>query len=142
MDFYLEDNLEHKRAAYAYSCVKDIIDNHNGIKEEYRSEVLQTATRLKNIGLLQTLAFYSSKMEKKKHFLMLNLHLMKWALRDDFAADIFSWDEDKDAVWQMFHDNFLGDSSNLMLYTERALAMVTWLKRFADGRIKKPSGGE
>jgi CRISPR-associated protein Cmr5 len=137
MSAFFENNIEHERADYAYKCIKDILDNHNGIKDKYRSEVLQTAIRIYNAGLMQTLTFYCSKMPNDEHFRKLSLHLMKWILRDELTTNRETWTENIGQTWQLFN-TILNHPNNLIVYTERTKTVVVWLKRFADGRIEKP----
>ena len=131
MSAFFENNIEHERADYAYKCIKDILDNHNGIKDKYRSEVLQTAIRIYNAGLMQTLTFYCSKMEIKNgiknHFIPLSLHLMKWILRDELTTNRETWTENIGQTWQLFN-TILNHPNNLIVYTERTKTVVVVLE--------------
>jgi len=137
----VEKNLEYERAEYGYKCIKDIIDNHEAIKKEYRSDLLQTPARIYNSGLLQTLTFYCSKMKmergRKNHFIPLNLHIMKWILRGELGTAREMWNENPDAIWNMYRTRILGQPENKMRYTERAMSVIVWMKRFAEGMIEK-----
>lgn len=139
----VEKNLEYERADYAYKCIQDVIDHHDSIKKEYRSELLQTPARIYNSGLLQTLTFYCSKMEvdektkKKNHFIPLNLHIMKWILRDELSLPLDQWGEGPNEIWNMYKSKILAQPDQKMRYTDRAMSVIVWMKRFADGMIEK-----
>jgi CRISPR type III-B/RAMP module-associated protein Cmr5 len=139
----VEKNLEYERAEYAYKCIKNIIDHHGSIKKEYRSELLQTPARIYNSGLLQNLTFYCSKMDvdikekKPNHFILLNLHLMEWILRGEKIKVDGDWKKTKERIYVLFKANIIGQPENKMLYTERAMSVIVWMKRFAEGMIEK-----
>ena len=134
-------NIKHECAAYAYACITDVADEIPNQKE-YRSEVMSTGTRIHDSGLMQTLAFYCSKMKAEKpHFERLSLHVMKWILRDEKVNDrnvnTSKWDDGKGGVLTLF--SFLLDQSDekMMWFTREAMEVAQWLKRFADARLEK-----
>ncbi len=133
-----ERNIKHECAEYAYKCVDDILINDPNIQGKYHSEIMSTGTRIKGSGLMQTLAFYCSKEDP--HFLKLTLHLLKWILKDrpfnGSLLDTSQWDEDKSGVMKIFSVLLNESDEEMIYYTQRALDVTEWLKRFADARLK------
>lgn len=139
-----ERNLKHQCAEYAYRCIKDVIDNHSALQKDYRSEVMSTGTKIKGSGLMQTLAFFLSKMDKQPHFKPLTLHLLKWVLDEETiddttlkASDVSSWDESKEETLKMFEILLKKSDIDMIHYTQRVLNVTGWLKRFADARLRE-----
>jgi len=144
-----EKNLKHQCAEYAFRCVDDILNNQNSqTQKEYRSEVRSTGTRIYGSGLMQTLAFYSSKMDDKgeenhPHFRKLSLHILKWLLKDEnidgiiIDTSISKWDEDKNHTINLFSKLLNKSDEDMIYYTQRAMEVTGWLARFADAKLKK-----
>ena len=135
-----ERNIKHECAEYAYQSVEDIINlNNEDIQKKYRSEVMSTGARIKGSGLMQTLAFYSSKDEP--HFLKLTLHLLKWILKDEQvngkSLNTEKWDEDKEQTMKIFSFLLNKTDGEMIYYTQMALDVTEWLKRFSDARLKE-----
>lgn len=131
-----ELNLEHERAEYALKCVNSIkeLTFNDNFKGKYASEVKQTSTRLQTAGLLQTLAFYCSKMkdkegesEKNNHFVYLVTHLLGYILATPDSP------VSANNAWKLYQEllNETKDPARLMDYTEKAKSVTRWLMRFA-----------
>lgn len=143
----MDKNIKHECAHYAYQCIENIIKNHNSIQKDYRSEVMSAGTKIHDAGLMQTLAFFCSKMkiennkEKNPHFRKLTLHIMKWILREEkvknLNVDTTKWDEDKNKTIELFEFLLNQSDEKMMHLTQEALEVITWLKRFADARLEK-----
>jgi len=88
---------------------------------------------------MQTLAFYSSKDEP--HFLKLTLHLLKWILKDEQvngkSLNTEKWDEDKEQTMKIFSFLLNKTDGEMIYYTQMALDVTEWLKRFSDARLKE-----
>ena len=136
-----ERNIKHQCAEYAYRCVEDVINFRQGtdLQKKYRSEVMSTGTRILGSSLMQTLAFYSSKEEP--HFLKLNLHLLKWILKDESVngkhLNPAKWDEDRKEMIKILSFLLTKSDDEIMYYTQRALDVTEWLKRFSEARLKE-----
>lgn len=134
-----ERNIKHECAEYAYKCIEDILGFNDDIQRKYRSEVMSTGTRIKSSGLMQTLAFYCSKEDP--HFLKLTLHILKWILKDIQIDGKFlnplAWNENKEETLRIFSFLLKESDEKMIYYTQRALDVTEWLKRFADARLKK-----
>ncbi|MHA1216773.1 MAG: type III-B CRISPR module-associated protein Cmr5 [Candidatus Thorarchaeota archaeon] len=135
-------STKHDCAAYAYSCISDILANLKDCQDKYRSEVMSTGTRIHEAGLMQTLAFYCSKMKEDSspHFQRLALHLMKWILRGaevkGRAVDTSRWDDDRQRTLSLFEVLLEQRDESMMLLTADAKEVAQWLKRFADARLE------
>lgn len=141
MSTFFESNLRHTEAVYALKCVDDVVSNHPGLKGKYRSEVRQVSDRIYSAGLVQTLTFYCSKMDRKEvnHFQLLFPHLAGWVLSNHGISRPATLQMDPPAAVKILADNFINitDPSVLILYTERAKAISVWLSRFASAKIEK-----
>lgn len=138
-----ERNIKHQCAEYAFNCIEDVVKiNNSQTHKEYRSEVRSTGTRIYGAGLMQTLAFYLSKMneEKHPHFRKLSLHILKWLLKDeniDGTIDTSRWEDNNDQTIKLFR-TLLNKSDEEMIYcTQRAMEVTGWLARFADAKLEK-----
>jgi CRISPR type III-B/RAMP module-associated protein Cmr5 len=130
-----ELNLEHERAEYALGCINSIkeLPFDGKFKKDYASEVKQTRARLRTAGLLQTLAFYCSKMkdkersEQKKHFVYLVTHLLGYILTTP------SGEVSANNAWKLYRKLLeeTKEPAQLMDYTQRARSITRWLMRFA-----------
>ncbi|GMT50092.1 MAG: hypothetical protein IEMM0008_1631 [bacterium] len=119
-----ERNLEHERAAYAYDCIQDIKNNHPDVEGKYRSAVLSAGALIQKAGLMQTLAFYLSK---KNHYEELADHILCWIQCHNHKG------QTKLVFKQLL---YLNDEAMIEKNME-TMALITWLKRFAEGVLKK-----
>lgn len=135
-DTFLERNVKHECAEYAYKCITKVLESSKAnpnidIQKDYRSEVMSTGTRIHSAGLMQTLAFYCSKIKGDKlHFSKLALHIMEWILRNEKLGN--------SGEPLPLLELLLGQPDDKMMYfTEEAMEVTQWLKRFADARLEK-----
>ncbi len=119
-----ERNLEHERAAYAYDCIQGIKKNHPDIEGKYRSAVLSSGALIQKAGLMQTLAFYLSK---KNHYEELADHILCWIKGHNRKGE----------AKLLFEQLLNVDDDAIIEKTMEAMALITWLKRFAEGVLKK-----
>ncbi len=130
-------NLQHDRTRYAYESIKAVPAR---VQKDYRSEVMSTPVRIHDAGLMQTLAFYCSKMkldesgkEKNPHFSMLALHIMKWILNDEAEG------KGREDALNLFSSLLACSDEEMILHTQEATEVTQWLKRFADAMLEKES---
>ena len=129
-----ERNIKHKCAEYAYRCITDISGEEPAVQTDYRSEVMSTGTRIYSTGLMQTLTFYCSKIkEGKPHFEKLSLHVTKWILRSDKLGNEM-------ATLQLLEFLLNQPDDKMMYFTQEAMEVTQWLKRFADAKLEKKTG--
>ncbi len=122
---------ERKRANEAFQCVTDA--NNESYAEEYKSLVRKTPMRIKSSGLAATLAFMFSKKGKNEHDLLYS-QLADW-LRKLHLLRVHSEQN------ELVHQVIMLENGEYRVVTGEALAFVTWLRRFADGMIKKKENG-
>ena len=125
MDFV---NVEHERASYAFSKVKELSKCDNKVKRKYRSAVLSAGVMVISAGLLQTLSFYLSKKDYER-----------------LAGDILGWKYSRPVCASQDTKEIYGallESSDydLMAYTQEAVALIAWLKRFTEAMIEDQDG--
>jgi CRISPR type III-B/RAMP module-associated protein Cmr5 len=137
----IETNVKHECARYAYKCIRDVTDNIKPKQGKYRSEVRSTGTRIHDAGLMQTLAFYCSKVNDEVHFKKLALHIMKWTLRNEKVGgqdvDTSKWEEGSDAVLKLFEHLLNQSVEKIIMFTADATEVVQWLSRFAEAKLEK-----
>jgi len=122
--------IEQKRALFAYQKVNKINSNpanDDKKKKEFRSKILKYPAMVQACGLLQSVAFYSSKKDVEKE---VNRILLDW-LRSSQQDLAFP------NIGEINEEGFTSYLANLELelyrnITREALAFLTWLKRAAE----------
>jgi len=124
--------LEQKRAALAWDKVKEIEGKDETLQKEYRSAVLKAPAMIMTNGLGPTLAFLRSRKEgnKEKAEDILHKHISAWLKSPDAPI---SWTSTKDDIMERIVEE---DSIVYRQATQEALMFITWLKRFAQARLK------
>jgi len=121
--------LEQERAKHAWDCVQEVKDKH--FAGGYRAIAVKVPSLIVTNGLGQTLAFLKAK-GKGKHdneHEVLYRHLTDWVGRKVNAnGDLLNW---------LLNT---ATSQQYRLATMEALALLQWLKRFAEAEL--PKGGE
>lgn len=115
--------IENGRAEYAYSCVKQV-----GQDKKYKSYVKKLPAYIQTNGLAATLAFIDGK--KEKAYKKLYEHIGDWLKQDQ--KKLISLEEGKELVRAIVEV----DSHTYRAVTNEVLALVNWLRRFADGLIE------
>ncbi|MBT9167884.1 MAG: hypothetical protein DDT22_00675 [candidate division WS2 bacterium] len=123
-----ERNLEHKRAEYAYSCINEIIGSGDDSEKKYRSAVLSCSALIQKVGLMQAMAFYLSKDDLRKK---LAEHILKHVFQRQNENTV-----------ELFNSLLSANDEMLMQMTSESQSIVKWLKRFAEGRLKKDEDDE
>jgi len=115
--------LEQERAQHAWSCVQDVKDKP--FAGDYRTIAVKVPSLIVTNGLGQTLAFLRSKPDRQ-HFQLLYRHLADWVGRKVHAdGDLLNWLVNE------------ATSQQYRLATMEALALLQWLKRFAEAELPK-----
>lgn len=116
--------VEQERAQFALGRVHDVKRHHQRIAGRYRQEVMGLPAMILVNGLGQTLAFLKSKgAGSQNEHAVAYRHLNDWVLpRLSRAGDLL------EAITQM-------DVTTYRLAQAEALAMLGWLKRFAEAEI-------
>ena len=115
--------LEQERAQHAWSCVQEVKDKP--FAGDYRTIAVKVPSLIVTNGLGQTLAFLRSKPDRQ-HFQLLYRHLADWVGRKVHAdGDLLNWLVNE------------ATSQQYRLATMEALALLQWLKRFAEADLPK-----
>ena len=115
--------LEQERAKHAWKCVQEVKDKP--FAGDYRNITVKAPSLILTNGLGQTLAFLRSKPDRA-HFQSLYQHLADWVgSRVQANGDLLDWVVNK------------ANSQQYRLGTTEALALLQWLKRFAEAELPK-----
>jgi len=118
--------LEQERAKHAWDCVQEVKDKHKHFASDYRAIAVKVPSLIVTNGLGQTLAFLKAKGNEHE---VLYRHLTDWVGRKVNAnGDLLNW---------LLNT---ATSQQYRLATMEALALLQWLKRFAEAEL--PKGGE
>jgi len=118
--------LEQERAKHAWDCVQEVKDKP--FAGDYRTIAVKVPSLIATNGLGQTLAFLKAKGkgEPGNEHEVLYRHLTDWVGRKVNAdGDLLSWLVNT------------ATSQQYRLATMEALALLQWLKRFAEAELPK-----
>lgn len=125
--------IENGRAAFAFECVQNHVQEQKDEKKrkEYRAYVKKLPTMIQVNGLGQTLAFCYSK---KDEYQVIYDQLEAWAGQQQ--AEII--DKYKREGRKEFVEIVASmDSSDYRLISNEVLALLNWMRRFAEGMIRE-----
>lgn len=132
--------LERGRAEFAYKCVKEALEkfiDDKKKKKEYRSYSRKIPQMILSNGLGQTLAFVYSKREEENAYDLIYKHLTDYLKSNSTARIRMPENLDELIEWVISLDSY-----NYRYVTEEVLALLNWLKKFAEGMIEKEEGEE
>ncbi|PWA13085.1 type III-B CRISPR module-associated protein Cmr5 [Pueribacillus theae] len=124
--------VESGRAKFAYDMVKQLMKNNNSKKEEVRSYIKRLPLMIQTNGLGQALAFYYSK--EKEH--------------QDIYKVISTWFSPKEKHTFITIDEELiyaitkMNRSTYRMITNEVIELLIWMRRFADGYMKRSGGSQ
>lgn len=144
----LQQTLDQARAAFAFQRMKEVRDKGGPeLRKGYRSHVEKLPAMIQTNGLGQTLAFLYSKgtedarfVPDKKAEARLYQHLREWLCQEEWPIGPYSEPvegEDSDEELKLLCRLTHCDSQVYRRATVEALALVSWLKRFAGGMLEK-----
>lgn len=121
--------LEQDRANFAWNCVKKI-KNQDEIEKRYKSFVKKSSALVLTNGLGNTLVFYQSKSGENKPeaqaYKRLYEHIDAWLRSQKLIdQDVMQWIKSENT-----------SSLDVIKATKETLALINWLKRFADAELK------
>ncbi|GAD15278.1 cmr5 family CRISPR-associated protein [Geobacillus kaustophilus GBlys] len=118
--------IENGRAAFAFQEVKQAKERLRGSFENYRSYVKKMPSLIQVNGLGQALAFC---FQKGKEYKAIYQSLAKW-MREQFPDQFSSANQELvEAVVNL-------SSADYRLWTMEAMALLDWMRKFADGMAK------
>ncbi len=118
--------IENGRAAYAYNAVDEFIQKHPDKKENYRSYIKRLPSIIQTNGLGQALAFYYSKGREHK---IIYDQIYAWLKQKN--KNLFN-EPDEEFVKTVVNM----DSRQYRVVTMEVLALLNWMRRFVEGRLK------
>ncbi len=125
--------LEQGRASQAYKYVEEAKEKSVDTQKEYKSYVKKMPVMIKTNGLGQTVAFIKSKSDKEAYGLIYR-QLGEWLKK---CPNAVIGDRDTDLVKAIVNL----ESREYRMATAEALALLSWLRRFADGLIAGEAEG-
>jgi CRISPR-associated protein Cmr5 len=119
--------LDQKRAQYAWNEVSRTRQQLGGKFKDYRNLSKGAPAMIMGSGLMAALAYYRAKSSESAQLVT---HVLGWlatrGLKSDFAAAMQALQA--------------SDSQFYMQQTEEALAILRWIRQFADALNEKASG--
>lgn len=117
--------IEQKRAQKAWELINDIKIHHSGIKDSYSTVIDGAGSLILSNGLMQTLAFWKSKNKEQHRKVIEHINSMIKNETNVASFDLFE---------KIIAD--ATDATEYRKYTRLTLAVVIWLKRFAEENLK------
>lgn len=122
--------LEQDRAKHAWQCVNEV--KNQSFAGDYRSIAVKTPSLILTNGLGQTLAFLKAKGkgDPSNEHEVLYQHITRWLKQQlKLTDDLLGWIVNS------------ANSQQYRLATMEALALLQWLKRFAEAVLPKEGEG-
>ncbi len=118
-------NMNNKRAEYAFKNIAKIRNCPPKIQSEFRTLARSLPTMVQSNGLTAAVAYlYSKKSNNNAHNLMYII-MHNWLIdRKDILKD--------DKIELMYSISKM-DSPSLRITTAEVMALLVWIKRFAEG---------
>lgn len=140
----MNQTIEQQRSSYAFNMIKQIKDKGDkNIEKKSSTIILKLGTLILTNGLGNTLAFLYSK-SKDEHLITLYI-LFVWLLREDKSykfdknkLDYQQLNKNHETFKEVF-DKMVNNATveQYMYYTEEALRLANWLKRYAEAMLEK-----
>jgi CRISPR-associated protein Cmr5 len=126
--------LEQGRAEFAYRCAEQATQELEAKQQEnYLSYSKKLLPMILNCGLGQSLAFVKAKAKDNKAYKLLYSQITEYLKESNTTTRIKMLESKTDVVeWVVSCD-----TSEYRLITKELLSFLTWLKRFAEGKIEK-----
>lgn len=115
--------LDQQRADFAWKAIAEV--SPKLIKKEYTGLAKATPSILMSNGLMQTLAFLQAKNEEQHQKLL--GHILGWLATRFSMGDSLSFEMAMKAL-------HLSDSATYMQLTNETMALLRWIRQFADAR--------
>lgn len=128
----IRTGIENGRAGYAFKVVNDYVQqnqNNSELRKEYKSYVKKIPAMIQVNGFGQTMAFC---LAKKRSYLAIYKQIEKW-IRQQHVGLIKRYDPqgNKKIIELIVTMN----SSDYRIVTNEAMALLNWMRRFAEGLI-------
>ena len=120
-------DIEKERAKFAYEKVEEVI-NDNSVKDsEYKSYCKKIPSYIQTNGLSATFAFIFSKNNAA--------YTLIYKQVDEWLKKRYSSDSDIKGDNELMEKLIKFDSNKYKKVTIEVIALFTWLRRFAEGKI-------
>lgn len=129
------NEVEQGRASFAYQSIINACNNKDDFKKKYKSYVKRLPMLIKTNGLGQALAFVKSKSANDNSsasgaYALIYKQVAQW-LRED-QKHLMDINPDDDLVQKIVEL----DIERYRYVTGEVMALLNWMKRFADGLIE------
>lgn len=143
-------NINLEVANFAMKCVKEVVEQKTKQQvnpKEYKSLVKKMATLIQKNGLIGTLAFNLSKINKNHHKNVLK-NIVEWNIKNvkintthQFPKEqmIFKQGNDIQIIQKYIEWMTSLEPKEYRLITKEMMNLFGWMKRFADGMIEEKS---
>ena len=121
--------IENGRAKYAYETVEKFVNTNKGLKE-YRSYVKKLPSMIQVNGLGQTLAFCYAKGDQYRD---LYQQISGWV--NEKQPDLLKR-YNQDSKMEFVQIVITMNSNDYRIISNEVLALLDWMRRFADGMIR------
>lgn len=121
-------SLEQDRAKYAMTSIMSIKSADTTVQKNYKSYVKSASMLILINGLGNALAFIKSKKKDGDAYDRLYKHLNEWLEEKEIISktDVLEWITKEDTTSLQIHRA-----------TDEILALLNWMKRFADAELKE-----
>lgn len=120
-------DIEKERAIFAYEKVDEAVANQGIKQSEYKSYCKKIPSLIQTNGLSATFAFIFSKNN--------TTYTLIYDQVDEWLKKRYSIDSNDELIERLIKL----DSTKYKKVTIEVLALFSWLRRFAEGRISKDS---
>jgi len=140
-------DLDRKRAEFAYSCVKEFVNNNDEEKnKKYRGYIRNTSSMILNHGLGSTFAFMFSKRLKSegKIYNAIAQNIYDWIIKYEnrYLLELDSKEKAQDKLEELMIKVINLTSPEYRMVSNEILALLVWLKRFVEGLVEGEDNGE
>jgi len=137
-------SLEQERARYAWECIQRVKEERDiDLEGRYKSYARRASAHIQINGLGNALAFYKSKFEadlkkkggsdlsaEKKAYMLLYKHIDGWKKEIRGNKDLLEWILDEKT-----------SSLEVFRATKEVIALLNWIRRFAEAELREKEEG-
>lgn len=128
-----QQGIEQGRAAYAYKCVENAVENGKVTESDYKAYTRNIPMMIKTNGLGAALAFVKAKGSSNAAYKLLYEQIYEWLKSPEGDKLGIFKNTKKDLIAVVIEQ----DSQKYRFSTLETLALLAWMKRFAEGLIDK-----
>lgn len=129
-DTAIRVGIENGRARYAFETVENFVKNNQAKSKEYRSYVKKLPAMIQVNGLGQTLAFCYAKGDQYRNLFD---QIEGW-IKEKQPDLLKRYSEDNKTDFMQIVVSM--NSNDYRIISNEVLALLDWMRRFADGMIR------